>query len=97
MKLTWDSIAALDLALSVLVLVLGIRATRRGKGLTPLWIGIAFGLFALSYLAELLGLKQSLTEVLVIVRTLGYLLIVFIQYKLSGTPPEKTEDLADPS
>jgi hypothetical protein len=97
MKLTWDSIAALNLALSVLILALGIRAARQGKGATPLWIGIAFGLFALSHLAELLGLKQSFTEVLVIIRTLGYLLIVFIQYKLAGAPPVKAEDLPEKS
>ena len=93
MKLTWDSITALNLVLSVLILVLGIRAARQGKGTTPLWIGVAFGLFALSHLAELLGLKQSFTEVLVIIRTLGYLLIVFIQYKLASAPPVKTEVL----
>lgn len=97
MRLTWDSIEALNLALSVLILVIGIRAARQGKGLTPLWIGIAFGLFALSHLAEILGLKQSLTEVLVIIRILAYLLIVFLQYKLARAPLVKTEELADKS
>jgi len=92
MSLTWDSIYVMNLLLCVLILVLGIRAYTRGKRLMPLLVGIAFGLFGLSHLANLLGLHDSLTKVLLVMRTFAYLLIVYIQYKIAMVQPDKTEE-----
>lgn len=47
----------------------------------PLYIGIAFGVFGISHLTTLLGLKETLTDVLIIIRVLAYLIVVFTLYK----------------
>jgi hypothetical protein len=56
---------------------------RRSNRIFPLYIGIAFGLFGLSHLATILGLKASLEVPLIVIRTLAYLIIVFTVYKIA--------------
>ena len=41
-----------------------------------LFIGIAFGLFAVSHALTLAGLAKSLEALLIVVRTIGYLLVM---------------------
>jgi hypothetical protein len=82
MNFIWDPIVAVNLVLSLAILVLGLVANRRlGSDANPLYIGIAFGLFGLSHLATLLGLKDSLELVLVLVRTAAYLIVAFALYR----------------
>ena len=80
MKFVWDPISAVNLVLCVATLILGVLGYRRSKSAVPLYVGIAFGLFGLSHLATLLGLKDSLEVVLVVVRTAAYLLVAFALY-----------------
>ena len=80
MSLTWDPIYAVNLVLCIATLILGVLGYRRSKSAVPLYVGIAFGLFGLSHLATLLGLKDSLEVVLVVVRTAAYLLVAFALY-----------------
>jgi uncharacterized membrane protein (UPF0136 family) len=77
-----DSIAIVNLILSIVILVLGIWAYTKKKGVVPLYIGIAFGLFAISHLLTLLGLAASLTVFLIIIRLAAYLLVVFAVYQI---------------
>lgn len=49
----------------------------------PLYVGIAFGLFGVSHLMTLLGLKDALEIVLIVVRTLAYLLVAFALYTVA--------------
>jgi len=96
MSLTFDLSCAMNLLLCVLILILGIRAFKRGKGKMPLLLGIAFGLFGLSHFANLLGLHQSLEGVLLVMRFLAYLLVVYIQYKIAMVSiEEKKQEPAD--
>lgn len=83
MSLTFDLSYAINLLLCILILVLGIRAFKRGKGKMPLLLGIAFGLFGLSHFANLLGLHQLLSGFLIIMRIFAYLLVVYIQYQIA--------------
>ncbi|HCL00018.1 MAG TPA: hypothetical protein DHW42_07955 [Candidatus Marinimicrobia bacterium] len=92
MSLTFDLSFAVNLLLCVLILILGIRAFKLGKGKMPLLLGIAFGLFGLSHLANLLGLHDSLSKVLLIMRIFAYLLVVYIQYQIATTPQKKQEE-----
>jgi len=80
MSLTWDPIYGVNLVLCIATLILGVLGYRRSRSLVPLYIGIAFGLFGLSHLATLLGLKDTLEAVLVVVRTAAYLLVAFALY-----------------
>ena len=77
-------ITIVNLVLCIVILVLGILAYARKKNDVPLYIGIAFGLFAITHLITLLGLATSLIVPLIIVRILAYLLVIFALYKLLG-------------
>ena len=82
----WDPIYIVNLILCVIILILGLVGRRRSGNNLPLYIGIAFGLFGLSHLATLMGLKDSLSTVLIIVRTAAYLLVVFALYLVAFRP-----------
>ena len=75
--MTLDPIYLTNLVLCVIILVLGIIGYKRSEEMWPLFIGIAFGLFGVSHLLTLLGLKEALTTFLIVIRTLAYLLVAF--------------------
>jgi hypothetical protein len=77
MALMLDPITIVNLILSVAIFVLGIGAYGKKKNGMALYIGLAFSLFGLSHLLTLLGLAQSLTTYLIIIRTLAYLIVIF--------------------
>ena len=81
MNVVLDPIYVVNLILCTIILVFGVIGYRRSRSAFPLYIGIAFGLFGLSHLATLLGLKGSLEVPLIVVRTLAYLIVVFTVYK----------------
>jgi len=85
MNIVWDPMITLNLVLCIIILALGIVGYRRSGQAFPLYIGIAFGLFGISHLATLLGLKDSLEGVLIAVRTLAYLLVAFALYRVAFT------------
>ena len=75
--MTLDPIYLTNLVLCVIILALGIIGYKRSEEMWPLFIGIAFGLFGVSHLLTLLGLKEALTTLLIAIRTLAYLLVAF--------------------
>jgi len=81
MTFTWDPIYTLNLVLCIVILVFGYLGYKKKEDKVPLYIGIAFGLFGISHLATLLSLKETLTDFLIIIRTLAYLIVVFALYK----------------
>ena len=83
MTFIWDPIYATNLILCVIILVFGYIGYKRSGDLSPLLIGIAFGLFGLSHLATLLGLKQTLTTALIVIRTIAYLMVVYTLYRVA--------------
>jgi uncharacterized membrane protein (UPF0136 family) len=83
MNIVWDPITTINLILCIVILAFGLIGYRRSGKALPLYIGIAFGLFGLSHLATILGLKDSLAGVLIVVRTLAYLLVGFALYLLA--------------
>jgi hypothetical protein len=83
MAFIWDPITAVNLVLSVTILVLGYWGYKKSNDKVPLYIGIAFGLFGISHLATLLDFKQSLESVLIIIRTLAYLAVIYAVYTIA--------------
>jgi len=71
--------------LCIAIVVLGYWGYKKKEDKVPLYIGIAFGLFGISHLATLLDLKETLTDVLIIIRTLAYLTVVLALYKCTKT------------
>ena len=77
MQLSWDMLTFINLILCIVILIFGILGYQRSKSQVVLYVGIAFGLFGLSHLATLLSLKDSLSTILIIVRTAAYLLVTY--------------------
>jgi hypothetical protein len=75
--MAFDPITIINVILTVVIFILGIALYGMKKNTMALYIGIAFGLFAISHLATLLDLASSLTMPLIVIRTLAYLVVIF--------------------
>jgi len=82
MSFTWDPMYVVNLVLCIIILALGCWGYRKTEDRVPMYVGIAFGLFGVSHLVTLLGLKEALETVLIVIRTLAYLIVVFALYKV---------------
>ena len=71
-----DFITTLNLSLCIIILVLGYLRYKTRKSKVPLYVGIAFGLFGISHMMTLLEI-QDMESLLLIIRTLGYLTVIF--------------------
>jgi len=80
MTIEWDPIIFINLVLCIIILVLGYLIFKKSGEKLPLYVGIAFGLFGVSHAATLAGLKVPLTLLLIIIRTLAYLLVIYALY-----------------
>lgn len=81
MQFTWDPIYATNLALCIIILVLGCWGYKKSKDRIPVYIGIAFGLFGISHLLTLFGFKGTWeNDVLIVIRLLAYLIVAFALY-----------------
>ncbi len=87
----WDPISAVNLVLSVIILVLGYWGFNKSKDMVSLYIGIAFGLFGVSHLATLLSFRQSFENLLIIIRTLAYLIVVYAVYTVALKRIDRTK------
>ena len=77
MAFTWDPIYTVNLALCIIIFILGCWGYKKQKDTMPLYIGIAFGLFGISHLVTLFDMASSMTNVLIVIRVLAYLLVIF--------------------
>jgi hypothetical protein len=77
MQFHWDTLIFINLILCIVILTFGIISWQRTKSRVVLYVGTAFGLFGLSHLANLLGLGASLNVLLIVIRTLAYLLVAY--------------------
>jgi hypothetical protein len=83
MSIVWDPMSIVNLVLCAVILAFGLIGWRRSGKVFALYVGIAFGLFGLSHLATILGLKESLETALIVVRTLAYVLVAFALYRVA--------------
>ena len=81
MTLMLDPIYLVNLTLCIIIFILGFLGYRKGGNRIPLYVGIAFGLFGISHLATILGLKNALEAALIVIRTAAYLTVMFALYK----------------
>jgi hypothetical protein len=82
MSFTWDPMYVVNLVLCIVILALGCWGYRKTGDRVPLYVGIAFALFGVSHLVTLLGLKDALETVLIVIRTLAYLIVAFALYQV---------------
>jgi membrane associated rhomboid family serine protease len=73
----------MNFALCVVIVALAVAAYNKKKNAVTLYIGAAFGLFGLSHLIVLLEFSGgTITTVLVIIRTIAYLIVIFALLRL---------------
>jgi len=82
MAFIWDPVNVLGLTFNIIIIVLGYWSYKKSQDKVPLYVSIAFVLFGISYLITLFSLRRTLESVLII-RTLGYLILIFAVYKLA--------------
>jgi len=75
-------VTVVNFVLAAVIFILGVSLFGRKKSSLALYIGIAFGLFAISHLVTLLGLAESLAIPLIAVRMLAYLIVIFALFTL---------------
>ncbi len=71
-----DPTLLLNFIFALIVVILGLWVFKTKKLLLALYIAIAFGLFAISHLAILLGTPSANISIIVI-RALGYLVVIY--------------------
>ncbi|MGC9517822.1 MAG: hypothetical protein ACP5C3_09025 [Methanomicrobiales archaeon] len=76
----WDPISALNLVFCIIIVLLGTWGYTKKKNLMALYIGLSFGLFGLSHFAVLIGADSSAVTLLIL-RSLGYLVVIFTLFK----------------
>lgn len=77
MQFHWEALTIVNLILCIVIFTFGMVSWQRTKVGVELYVGTAFGLFGLSHLATLLGWNAALDTVLIIIRTLAYLLVAY--------------------
>ncbi len=81
MAIVWDPINVLGLAFNIIILTLGYWGYMKSGDKAPLYISIAFILFAISYIITILGLGSPIG--ILIIRAIAYLIFAFAMYKLA--------------
>ncbi len=81
MAIVWDPINVLGLAFNIIILTLGYWGYTKSGDKAPLYISIAFILFAVSYIITILGLGSPIG--ILIIRAIAYLIFAFAMYKLA--------------
>ncbi|HLA28111.1 MAG TPA: hypothetical protein VJZ49_09480 [Syntrophales bacterium] len=76
-----DIVVLINLILCALIVVFGVVGFKKSKDTLPLFIAISFGLFGIAHLLTLLELTEGITGLLIAIRTLAYLLVLYIVYR----------------
>jgi hypothetical protein len=80
------ALTIVNLILALIILGMGIWAYRKKGASFALYTGLGFGLFAISHLLTLLNLAGTLSEFLIGIRIIGYLLVIVALYMLLKKP-----------
>ena len=77
-----DVANAVNLVLCLLILVVGCLGYIRTRAKTPLHIGVAFGLFAVSHVIVLFGVQGSFAATITLIRVFAYLIVLFSLWEM---------------
>ncbi|NLD57875.1 MAG: PAS domain S-box protein [Methanomicrobiales archaeon] len=75
MQFVFDPITLINLIFCIGIVVISIWWSRTSQSRTPLYIGLAFGLFGTSHAAVLLDLKNAIEPALIVIRVAAYLFV----------------------
>ena len=90
-----DPIYVVNLTLCIVILILGYRGYKKSENKTAIYVGVAFALFGVSHLVSILGYKTDLEYVLIVIRTVAYLLVVFALYKLAFKKTDEPDSITE--
>ena len=76
-----DPTTLMNFIFGVIILILGLWVFRLKKYTLALYVALGFGLFAVSWLEVLLGAVSSSNISIVLIRAVGYLVIVFALFR----------------
>ncbi len=82
MNFVWNPIWLVNTVLCIVILILGIWGTRKHEDHVPIYIGIAFGIFGVSHILNILGLGKPLVTPLIIIRVLAYFTVIISLLKV---------------
>jgi uncharacterized membrane protein (UPF0136 family) len=82
MMVNCGSIDVINTVLCFAILILGILGYVKRRYRLSLAIGVAFGLFGVSHIITILGLHGCLTDLLVAIRVVAYLIVAFTLYRV---------------
>lgn len=71
-----DFTVLLNFIFAVIIVILGLWVYKAKNSIIAIFISLAFGLFAISHLAILLG-TPSTDMAIIIIRSLGYLVVIY--------------------
>jgi len=75
------TVSIINIILCVVILVFGIWIYNSKKNDFALYVGIAFGLFGVTHLMDILGVPTSLSVLVIVIRLIGYLFVIFALYR----------------
>lgn len=70
-----DPVTVINLSLCVIIVVLGFMGFRKNNDKASMAVGVAFGLFGVSHLITLMGISARLSNFIIIIRMLAYLVV----------------------
>jgi predicted membrane protein len=69
-----DPVTVLNLLFDLVIFALGLLVYKEKKGVLPLWVAVAFLLFAVSYAFTIVGVENAI--ILIPLRAVGYLSVI---------------------
>jgi len=78
-----NTIYVINLVMTTVIMIAGLIGWRLSGKAVPLYLGIAFGLLALSHLVTVLGQAAQLEALLIVVRLAAYLIVLYAVYKVA--------------
>jgi high-affinity Fe2+/Pb2+ permease len=69
-----DPVTVMNLLFDLVIFLMGLLVYKEKKAVLPLWVAVAFCLFAVSYALTIVGVASSL--ILIPLRAIGYLSVI---------------------
>lgn len=82
--MAFDPVTVLNFVLNLAIIAVGLGAYLKTKGFVPLYIAMAFVLFSITHLLTLLDLAAALATAVLVLRSAGYLAIIYTLYLTMG-------------
>lgn len=84
--MAFEVVTFVNMLLCVIILGTGYWSYKKSKDALPLYIGLAFGIFAISHAITLAGMAESLSTALILIRIIAYLTVLYALYAGMSKP-----------